>query len=1103
MKTNYEKLIEKLDLFVRKYYLNKILRGSVISILILLAYYSGISIIEYFGNFSITIRVFLFFFSLFFFIFISTKLVVIPIFKLFKVGKQISYQKASFIISEYFSLVDDKLLNVLELAEMRENEDTEFSLLMASIDQKIENLNPFNFLLAISFRSNLKYAKYLFLLFIFISGLMLFAPSVLTVGSNRIVNYDTYYAPDQAFYFELLNDSLTIGRGEDFVIKVSTYGKAIPEKVAIQMGGNTFWMTTDDKGFVYKLQNLNNSIDFSFVSGNISSQKFHLEVLPMPLISDFFIEIDKPSYTGMKDEKLANIGDLVVPLGTKLKWIFRTENISSLSMLFGDSVLMKSKLLETNFFLDKQVFETQKYAITIENEYFKKIKYLNYSIEVIPDLFPQIYIEHVQDSVNKAVFYFKGNLADDYGFKKLQFVYEWYDEKGEWIKTETENIEVSRNLVNQYFYYGFNFSDLEINEEEYIQFYFEITDNDPFKGGKITKSESYNYRRLTKKNQELLEEKAEKNIEDKIAETKKIAEQLQKEIEQFQKKSIDQNVSDWEKTKMIDRILEKQNQLENLINEIKKENQLKNNLQKQNKKQNEELLEKQKQIEDLLENLITDEMKKLIEEIRKLQEKLDENKLNELNEELKYSYEDLSEQLDRNLELLKRYEVEENMNDVINQLNELSKKQEQLAQNTSTEKEDLEKLKEENKEQKEKFDEIQEQLEKTLEKNENLKAPMDFSEQQIEKQKIEQSFQNSEQKLDQKKQKQSSESMNKNAKDLKKMADKLAQELESNSMSMTQENVEDLKQILENLVTFSFDQETLLLNLQKTYSNNPKFNTIITNQNNLFADFDIIRDSLVALSERTPQINSQITQELGSMDQNLTQINELLEKRSRRGAVSKQQFVMSSANKLALLLSEVLDQMQEQLSNAQGGNQGSKKGKKQKGMGSLKQQQEQLKKQMEQMLQEMKNGKLSRNAKNKKLAEMLAEQEIFDQMMQDLMNEGSLSPQTQRILNEIKQMNEQNQMDIINKQFDKETIKRQEKIQTRLLDADKSENKREFEKKRESNDASYFQIENPIEIFEKKRDDKGMNETLRLYDLKMNHFYRNKYENYLKKISQN
>ena len=61
MKDNYQLLIEKLDAFIRKYYKNQLIRGTIYSFTLSLAFYLLVTSIEYFAHFNTGLRTTLFY----------------------------------------------------------------------------------------------------------------------------------------------------------------------------------------------------------------------------------------------------------------------------------------------------------------------------------------------------------------------------------------------------------------------------------------------------------------------------------------------------------------------------------------------------------------------------------------------------------------------------------------------------------------------------------------------------------------------------------------------------------------------------------------------------------------------------------------------------------------------------------------------------------------------------------------------------------------------------------------------------------------------------------------------------------------------------------
>jgi hypothetical protein len=133
--------------------------------------------------------------------------------------KGIDYTQAASIIGNHFNEVEDRLTNFLQLTQNKAQSE----LLLASIEQKSIELQPIPFSNAVNFKANKKYLPWavfpIFLIFIFfITG----NGSVIFQSFNRVVHFNTPFAPPAPFEFKILNSSLTTEQNKDFTIRVIT-----------------------------------------------------------------------------------------------------------------------------------------------------------------------------------------------------------------------------------------------------------------------------------------------------------------------------------------------------------------------------------------------------------------------------------------------------------------------------------------------------------------------------------------------------------------------------------------------------------------------------------------------------------------------------------------------------------------------------------------------------------------------------------------------------------------------------------------------------------------------------------------------------------------
>ena len=111
------------------------------------------------------------------------------------------------------------------------------------------------------------------------------------------------------------------------------------------------------------------------------------------------------------------------------------------------------------------------------------------------------------------------------------------------------------------------------------------------------------------------------------------------------------------------------------------------------------------------------------------------------------------------------------------------------------------------------------------------------------------------------------------------------------------------------------EEEALLLEFQQIDNDDPKYVKLMHKQQDLRDAANIIEDSLFALSKRVPQISSKINREINTIDKKTQSSIDYFRERLTQKAVQDQQFIMTSANNLAVLLSGILESMQQDMAS--------------------------------------------------------------------------------------------------------------------------------------------------------------------------------------------
>jgi septal ring factor EnvC (AmiA/AmiB activator) len=177
------------------------------------------------------------------------------------------------------------------------------------------------------------------------------------------------------------------------------------------------------------------------------------------------------------------------------------------------------------------------------------------------------------------------------------------------------------------------------------------------------------------------------------------------------------------------------------------------------------------------------------------------------------------------------------------------------------------------------------------------------------------------------------------------------------------------------------------------------------------------------------------------MDASLESIRE----RKKSEATVNQQLTMTSANNLALLLDNTMQQMQESMAMSMG--QGQQQDEQQ--VPGLSEMQQKLNEQIRELSESGKSGR----ELSEELAKLAAEQEKIRRALEEAEEKfGSEPGQTENLRRQM----ERSELDLVNKKLGQQLLRRQQQIMTRMLEAEKSMRERELDSQREAKSAAQY-----------------------------------------------
>lgn len=1083
-------LFEKIERFIRKFYLNRLIQGALIGSVLMIVFFLIFNGIEYFSWLPQKGRLILLVLFICISAFVIATFFAIPIVNLLRFRKKMSDRDAAVLIGKFFPEVNDKLLNTLQLSEsLSENTDNE--LLAATIEQRTENLKPINFSDAINLKENYKYLKIFGLAFVVLSVLVIFVPEFTKRPAERIINYSKVYEKPLPFDVTLSSSRLEVTQGSDIEFNIHVTGERIPN--AFYINGNNGIrlmnkLNTNDFRFIFKNNYQNET--FYVEGGDYRSHDIELVVRPNPTLLYYETELVFPKYIQRKSETVTGKTRLVVPLGTELNFTFHTRDVDSL-FIYDDTLKSVAKNDVDDFHFKIKALKSKRLKVHVLNEWNGNLEPIPFMIEVVPDAFPDIQVQNFHEDFAKQTYY-SGLIADDYGFTKLLYHFEV---DGKPKQSFVKNIAIDRRQTRTSFYYSVDLDTLNIFRGDEIKAYFEIFDNDGINGPKSRRSEVFYMSLPTTEQLDSIADSSENQIIDKLSQDTKELENLKRDIENMLRDLMAKKELDWsDKEKMKD-LLEKQKQLQEEWQKVQEEQKELSDFLKDNELTSEELLKKQEEINKLFDEVISDDLKKMMEEIEKMLDEMPREKMQEMMKELKNNNENFSQMMDRNLSLLQQLKVEKEVNELINELNELGEKLESNTDSISSQ------------DAKNQFNNLEKKMDSVMEQNKDLNDPFDISKDEEAADEINDDLDKAGDSEDN----DDSSGAQKKKKDaggkMKKMAESLDLMMQGAGMDQLAEDAHLVRILLENVVRSSHAEEELMLQVGKMRKDDPSVSDKISRQKEISENFVMVSDSLRKMALRQTAIQNFVFSELQIIDNQLEgAMQDILELHFSMAA-GKQQKAMMSMNNLALMLAESLDQMEMQMDGMSGSCSKPGKSKQSKGkpkdMKNMKDLQEQLGRQlkdMQQKMQQMQKDGQPMPQMSEELARMAAQQEMIREGMQKMLDEMKKNGQLgDDGLNEIMKDMEKLEEDIVNKRITNQTLNRHKNIMSRMLKAEKAQQEREKEEKRKSNEYKGEQKGHAVDELRYEESLKRQQDFLRTNPIEYQQFYREKINEYFLK----
>ncbi|MBZ0198774.1 MAG: hypothetical protein K8H86_02825 [Ignavibacteriaceae bacterium] len=1109
----YEEIIAKLEKLYKKEYAFIASIGLQASLLITIAAVTSLALLESIFHFSSLFRtVAVLLFILFFFAGLIL-FVLLPILKYFNVFRKPDYYSAAAKVGDNFPAVKDNLLNAMQLvANDKKQEAYSTELINAAFKNVYMRAKDIRFESIVSFKKSKELLIYFTLVVIACAASFGFSNNLRLAG-NRLLNFNKEFKSPSKFSFEIYPGNAQLTKGDDLTISVKVNG-AVPARLKIatksqeETESKYETLAADSSGkYFYTVSGVRNSFEYFVVAEDVTSELYKVTVIEKPVISSIEVVVKPPSYSNLPEIRQKDNANITSLRGSRVTLSAQsTKKMSSGKVVFGDSTETDFKVDnnfgETNFIIKKD--NTFKIIVADEKEN-KNDSPILYSIKALDDAYPAIEVINPGKNVNldnDNRLALLAKINDDYGFSRLLLKYRLSTSRYEKPSDEFKEFEisVSKKTKEENVNYIWNLTSLSLAVDDIVTYYLEIFDNDTFDGPKSARSDIYTVR--VPSLDEILARADETHTEANtdLKEILKEAADLKKNLEKIDQ-TLKQDKKDitWEEKQQIEDALDKFEKLQQKAEETgQKLQQMQNELQKNNLL-SKETLEKYADLQKLFDELSSDEMKKAMEKMQKTLESLNRQNTQNQMQDLKLDEEKFKQSIERTIELLKRVQVEQKINEMLKRTEKMTQKQDDIKKETEqsdlnkqNENEQLQKQQDQVSQDLKKFQDEMKKLEEMMKDLEQMpKEDLKKLQEEFEKQKNQEKSDQASENLQNKQKQQAMEQMQQLSKNMKQMQSRM-QQMQQNMMQQNQmQAFKDMMKVLDNLLTLSKQQEELKKQSEQLDPNSPQFNEQAEQQNNIQRSLDNILKQMSQLSKKTFSITPEMGKALGDAKKEMQNSLQAMQNRNGSMASMSQGEAMKSLNEAASLVKGGMESMMS------GSGQGGMMSMMQQ-LGQMSQQQMNLNN-MTQMLQKMQQGGMSLQDQAQ-MQRLSQQQELIRKSLEQLNKEAQQSGKSKTLpgnLEEIMKQMSEVITDFNTQKLDDPLIQKQEKILSRMLDAQRSINERDFEKQRESNTGRNIVGESPAELDMSSQ--KGFNKIREELNKAVNEGYLKDYEQLIRR----
>ena len=990
----------------------------------------------------------------------------IPLLRLAHILPEETDMQTALEVGRTFPAVGDRLLNGLQLLEERRTQARSYSVEL--IDAALADLNRetagLAFTDAVSFLPAGRAARALGIAAACAALLVVAVPGFLLGSAGRLLRHGEVYASPLSFTLSVEPGDVEVVKGDTVRISVRAAGGQ-PERIVLLSrpeGQMTFeervLLPGRDGVFRHTIPALRTTLLYAASAGDVRTPEYRLTVQNRPAVRTFRVTLEFPRYTAMAARPQEdNVGDVTALRGTRIRWrVEATKDLGHAAVVFNDSTrlaLGTERHVATGALV---LMRDRTYHLELQDRNgVSSADPIEYVLRALPDAFPVVSlpVPGMNLSVTDAdSLLLVVRISDDFGFSRLRLAYRRaysrYDppsERSSYVELPLPGSAVTDAAVQ----YVWQLAPLALGPEDVVEYYAEVYDNDEVSGPKMAVSQTYQLR-LPSLDEVFAEiDSGHAAAMDILENTLRQAEEARERLQELEQDlRTEQNRLEWQAQQRADELRKLYENMQRTVDEAARTIDELTAEMKNERLLSPETLQKYQELQRLMEEISSPELAQAMARLQETLQRLSPEAMRDALQRMNMTEESFRQSIERTLNLLKRIQIEQKVDELVKRTDELLRQQDEVRQQTerlqradSTGATDLARRQEDIGNDMEKLRKELKELQAGMEQFPR-EMPLDElrqAAQELESQELEADLEQSMEQLQGENPAEAARSQQQVAQRLERFRQRMREMKQSLQQNQMQAIVGEMRSIQRDLLELSRRQEDLKNQSRGLAQNSPGFRENAQSQVELGRDLGNLANRMGNLSQKTFGVTPEMGKVIGDALRSMEQALQSLEQRNGQGASGQQQAAMGSLNEAAQMMQNAMAAMM------QGGGQGM-------GMAGFLERLRQLGGMQQSINEQTQQLSLSQE-QAAAMARLAGEQGMVRKSLEQLAREAAAAGELSKTLgdlNRVAQEMREVQTDLAGGNVSPETLRKQERILSRMLDSQRSMRERDFEKRRRS-----------------------------------------------------